>query len=63
MKEVFTESVVLILSALVVFLFGTACLFYEVHQSKLMRYHCVTAAIQHGYTASEVQVICTKPTN
>ena len=60
MKEVFTESVILILSGLAAFVFFTAGIFYIDHQSTLMRFHCRTAAIQHGYTAAEVQVVCSK---
>ena len=60
MKEVFTEYVVAIICALVAFLFFTAGIFYIEHQSTLMRFHCRSAAIQHGYTAAEVQVVCSK---
>ena len=60
MKDIFTEGVVAIICALVAFLFFTAGIFYIDHQSTLMRFHCRSAAIQHGYTAAEVQVVCSK---
>ena len=60
MKDVFTEGVVAILCALIAFMFFTGGIFYVEHQAKLMKYHCRTAAIQHGYTAAEVQVVCSK---
>jgi uncharacterized membrane protein len=63
MKDVFTEGVVAILCALVAFLFFAAGIFYNDHQNSLMKYHCMTSAIQHGYTAVEVQAVCSKPTN
>ena len=60
MKDIFTEGVVAIICALIAFLIFTAGLFYNDHQSTLMRFHCRSAAIQHGYTAAEVQVVCSK---
>ena len=60
MKDVFTEGVVAILCCTFIFVFFTAGIFYNDHQSTLMRFHCRTAAIQHGYSAAEVQVVCSK---
>jgi len=63
MKDVFTENVILILSGLVAFVFFAAGIFYNDHQNSLMKYHCMTSAIEHGYTAVEVQAVCSKPSN
>lgn len=60
MKDVFTETVILIISGFAAFIFFCAGIFYNDHQATLMKYHCRTAAIQHGYTAAEVQVVCSK---
>lgn len=59
MKNI-SEGVIAIICALIAFVFFAGGIFYITHQNTLMWYHCRTAAIQHGYTAAEVQVVCSK---
>ena len=58
MKDIFTEFVIVVFLALLAFVFFIGGIFYIKHESTLMKFHCRTAAIQHGYTAAEVQVVC-----
>lgn len=58
MKDVFTEFFAVMVLALLAFMFFIGGIFYIEHENATMKFHCRTAAIQHGYTAAEVQVVC-----
>ena len=63
MKEMFTEYVISVICGCLVFCVFMFGIFYTENQNTLLKFHCRTAAIEKGYTASDVQVICFKGNN